>query len=296
VDLNRVDWTGGRLVLSECLLRGNDREGGGLPLWIGPGQELVLQGATFQYADTAIVVDGGLLHCSAGLIADCQRGIVLKEALSVANLSQTNFCNCARALEVLAAQEVELQQSLFLTNETAIYCLDGDGFSIDDCLLQANDNALIIPDGASVPAVGQAVDFADARQYLLDNQSGIPVDLGLNYVSDPGLLNGMYIWNEEEAAPDAVHPLKSAEPPWETTVVGDGGIVDVPLSWVPAGVTIDGLPCKESSYMIYRSTQPYAGFEYYDTVEETEAVISTGGEPRLFLRVTANLGVWVSGE
>jgi hypothetical protein len=290
VNFDNVLWDGGYLKLRNCLIDTGQfsRSDFDLPIYVGAGQSLDLSQTIIQNADTAIFVDGGTLTISSATLDAWQTGIVIDNSTSEVFIDSCNFCRSEIGLQLKTTADVHINNSLFISNITAIECVAGENFSIENTLFQSNEVSLQIPVFGTVPQIGQAVDFIGGRYYLVKNLSLSTLDLGSNYVDDPGKNIGT---TGGGITPQHIPKVPAA--PLCAPIDADNIIDDeLILSWTPALQTINGIPCTPTQFIVCTSNSAYGNFQNEFYSSDTSATIDENGSFR-FYRVTSSLGVWI---
>ena len=286
--MENIQWLGGELRFAACRLEPQSgRLATGLPLVVGAGQSLVLEGSLIQGVPTALVLDGGSARLLDVTLAADSVAIVSQHAASRLELDQVRLCASGTGLEVVAADSLFITNGLFLTNGTGLRVGPGAWVGLQNCLFQGNERAIAIAPTAQPPVLLGQVDLVEARYALVENLSPQALELGDSHVDNPALLLGAF--TRSGADPGApIHPLKAATAP-----IVDGGEFDdddEPLSSV--GVTTDGLPCRLSKFNVYQSLLPYEGFVYLGSAYPGSVLHFPSSGAKNFYRITACIGEW----
>ena len=286
--MENIQWLGGELRFAACRLEPQSgRLATGLPLVVGAGQSLVLEGSLIQGVPTALVLDGGSARLLDVTLAADSAAIVSQHAASRLELDQVRLCASGTGLEVVAADSLFITNGLFLTNGTGLRVGPGAWVGLQNCLFQGNERAIAIAPTAQPPVLLGQVDLVEARDALVENLSPVALELGDTHVDNPSLLLGAFTRSgTDPGAP--MHPLKVAAAP-----IVDGGEFDddeTPLNAVV--MTTDGLPCRVSKFNIYQSLHPYDGFEFQRSVQPGDILGLGLTGSRCFYQVTACIGDW----
>jgi len=284
--VENIQWLGGELRFVGCRLApAAGRVPTGLPLVVSTGQSLLLENSWIEGAATALVLEGGSASLQQVTLASDSANIRCAHPSSQLHLQNVNLCNAAVGLQADSCDSILIQGALFLTNGSGLRVGAGVDVQLQDCLFQGNEWAIRLAAGATPPQFLGQVDLVDARYGLLENLSPAAVELGDTYVDDPSQLVGL--WTRAGVNPSApVHPLKAATTP----TIDDDDFELNPLAGLSA--TIDGIPCKVSTFNIYVSTSPYSGFALYDHIPpNTPKLISLAGNHGYY-RITACIGEW----
>jgi hypothetical protein len=286
--MENIQWLGGELRFAACRLEPQaGRLVTGLPLVIGAGQSLVLEGSLIQGVPTALVLDGGSARLQDVTLAADSVAILCQHAASRLELDQVRLCASGTGLEVVAGDSLFIKGGLFLTNQTGLRVGPGAWVGLEDCLFQGNERAIAVAATAQPPALLGQVDLVEGRYALVENLSPQALELGDTHVDAPALLLGAFTRNGTDPGAPA-HPLKVAAAP-----IVDGGEFDddqTPLE--SRAMTTEGLPCRISKFNVYQSLQPYDGFVFQRSVLPG-AVLGLGlAGSKSFYRMTACIGEW----
>jgi hypothetical protein len=250
-NLANLRWTGGRLRFENCRLgdTGLAANAPGLPLVVGPGQLLELDGVTVAGADTAVVLRGGEARLQHSVLAVQATALLVDDPASILDIVGGALSRAQTGLEILAAAQVRLEDCLFLTTGTALRSAADAPVILQDCRLQGNEIGLHLLPGAAPLVLSGQVDLLDCRWQQILNQSGTPVDLGDAHLSAPTWIDGPWIRTGTEPATPH-RPRKVAAAP--AVVISDGDNVDVVVITAHlVGLTNDGIPLKESGWRLF---------------------------------------------
>jgi hypothetical protein len=290
--MENIQWLGGELRFAACRLEPQSgRLATGLPLVVGAGQSLVLEGSLIQGVPTALVLDGGSARLLDVTLAADSVAIVSQHAASRLELDQVRLCASGTGLEVVAGDSLLIKNGLFLSNGTGLRVGPGAWVGLQNCLFQGNERAIAIAPTAQPPVLLGQVDLVEARYALVENLSPQALELGDSHVDNPALLLGSFA--RSGADPGApIHPLKIAASP----IVIEDDDISADFIFEAVHVTSDGLPCQPSSYGIYKSSLPYSGFVLVAVVDQPGLVIRHSSSNNEFYRATARIGEWEANQ
>jgi hypothetical protein len=290
--MENIQWLGGELRFAACRLEPQaGRLVTGLPLVIGAGQSLVLEGSLIQGVPTALVLDGGSARLQDVTLAADSVAIRCQHAASRLELDQVRLCASGTGLEVVAGDSLFIKGGLFLTNQTGLRVGPGAWVGLEDCLFQGNERAIAVAATAQPPALLGQVDLVEGRYALVENLSPQALELGDTHVDAPALLLGAFTRNGTDPGAPA-HPLKVAAAP----LIIDPDDISDDFVLESVHTTEDGLPCHVSSYVLYKSNHPYMGFTAIEALFDGGIVISRSSSGNEFYRATSRIGNWEAGQ
>jgi hypothetical protein len=292
LDLSRIDWQGGTLRISGCILEGQFGTIASvqLPLTVDSGQTLYLDQVTIQSAETAIEILDGSVFMSDVVLATTAKGVLLQDPVASLEMLNTHVALASVGVDVQAAASVIISDCTFLTNDLGLKQASGSSVDIENTLFQANETALVIEANSAIPGFSGHVDFCDSRTVLIDNKSTNPMNLDGVFIDEVSKLSGPFVGVQPEVP---FHLLYLAAPPSIAVEPDEVVAGEIALTCIPAGMTPEGLPCKSHVFEVLHSIAAYGIFTSVGSFPMgDEALIQADGEPAGYYQVRTLLGVW----
>ncbi len=207
--------------------------------WMVDGEGIVLQGAAFSASNCLLKGNETLLHLLEGAEAVIQR---------------SSFSSSDEALIHVEDSRLQVDESLFLCNATAVLIENPLEVLMDSCHFQGNILALDVLRGAAAVRVSNS-DFVECGQAALRNQDPLAsVDARYCYWFDPQSVIGLADLGGSSGQPyfepELPAPIFDLQP--SPMIEGDEPL----LTWQPVQYTQNGIPVSPS-YRVYSSTDAF---------------------------------------